>query len=119
MSRLSILKAVKKVKRSIESQIQNIETPHRGKYIITDAGRKALASGEKIDLEYLEKSDEFKAFHSVTTEGIADEPSVEKEESPMEVLASAYQKVNAALASQLMDEAQSGDGSKPLKKSQF
>lgn len=81
-----------------------IETPHRGKYKITDAGRKALASGEKIDLEYLEKSDEFKAFHSVTTEGIADEPSVEKEESPMEVLASAYQKVNAALASQLMDE---------------
>ena len=70
----------------------------------SDAGRKALASGEKIDLEYLEKSDEFKAFHSVTTEGIADEPSVEKEESPMEVLASAYQKVNAALASQLMDE---------------
>ncbi|MBO4418505.1 MAG: restriction endonuclease [Oscillospiraceae bacterium] len=81
-----------------------IETPHRGKYKITDAGRNALASGGKIDLEYLEKSDEFKAFHSVTTEGIADEPSVEKEESPMEVLASAYQKVNAALASQLMDE---------------
>lgn len=81
-----------------------IETPHRGKYKITDVGRKALASGEKIDLEYLEKSDEFKAFHSVTTEGIADGSSVEKEESPMEVLASAYQKVNAALASQLMDE---------------
>ena len=30
-----------------------IETPVRGRYRITEEGRKALASGEKIDLKYL------------------------------------------------------------------
>ena len=42
-----------------------IETPTRGKYRITDAGKKALLSGEKIDLAYLEKSDTFKEFFIV------------------------------------------------------
>ena len=30
-----------------------IETPVRGRYRITEEGKKALASGEKIDLKYL------------------------------------------------------------------
>ena len=33
-----------------------IETPVRGKYKITSEGKKALASGEEINLKYLEKS---------------------------------------------------------------
>lgn len=81
-----------------------IETPVRGKYRITDDGRKALASGAKIDLDYLEKSDDFKAFHR--SAGLDSETAqpVDTEESPMEVLEAAYQKVNATLANQLMDE---------------
>lgn len=39
-----------------------VETPQRGKYQITDAGRQALASGEKIDLAFLERSKNFKSF---------------------------------------------------------
>ncbi len=81
-----------------------VETPQRGKYRITDAGRKALDSGEKIDLEYLEKIEKFKEFHANPKQGAGGETSAEKEESPTETLEAAYQKVNAALASQLMDE---------------
>lgn len=81
-----------------------IETPSRGKYRITDAGKKALLSGEKIDLAYLEKSDVFKNFHQATTQHTNDDIIEEKDESPLEVLESAYSQVTATLASQLMDE---------------
>lgn len=81
-----------------------IETPFRGKYRITEAGKNALRSGEKIDLAYLEKSDEFKKFHTVTTSHSTDDVIEEKDESPIEVLEAAYSQVTAALASQLMDE---------------
>ena len=80
-----------------------IETPSRGRYCITDAGRQALISGEKIDLSYLEKSNAFKEFRSATTPCITDETE-EKAESPMEVLEASYSQVTATLASQLMDE---------------
>lgn len=81
-----------------------IETPLRGKYRITASGKTALQSGEKIDLAYLEKSDEFKDFHQATTHISTDTIIEEKDESPMEALDSAYSQVNATLASQLMDE---------------
>lgn len=80
-----------------------IETPQRGKYRITLEGTKALSSGEKIDLRYLEKFDSFKSFHRIDSNNTT---SIEedKDESPMEVLDSAYQQVISALASQIMDE---------------
>ena len=81
-----------------------VETPLRGKYRITDAGKQALASGVKIDLNYLEKSEGFRAFHSVTTSNTDVLTEEEKDESPMEVLDAAFQQVNTTLASQLMDE---------------
>ena len=84
-----------------------IETPTRGKYQITEAGKTALASGEKIDLKYLERSDKFKEFHKATTSNsteTTDEDNTESDESPMETLDAAFQQVNATLASQLMDE---------------
>lgn len=80
-----------------------IETPVRGKYRITESGLAALASGEKIDLKYLERNKSFKVFHNVT-KPITETVDEEKNESPMEVLDSAFQQVTATLASQLMDE---------------
>jgi restriction system protein len=80
-----------------------IETPVRGKYRITESGLAALASGEKIDLKYLERNKGFKDFHNVT-KPITETVDEEKNESPMEVLDSAFQQVTATLASQLMDE---------------
>lgn len=81
-----------------------IETPMRGRYRITEEGRQALASGEKIDLKYLERSEKFQSFHSAAAADEADPRGEESDESPMEVLDAAFQQVNAALAGQLMDE---------------
>lgn len=81
-----------------------IETPMRGKYHITKKGIRALASNEKIDLAYLEKSEEFKNFHNVTTQNTSIEIQDEKNETPLEILESAHKQYLSALASQLMDE---------------
>ena len=81
-----------------------IETPVRGKYRITAEGKKALASGEEINLKYLEKTERFRVFHNATAPTASDASEQERSESPMELLDAAYQQVNAALSSQLMDE---------------
>lgn len=81
-----------------------IETPMRGKYHITKEGICALNSNEKIDLAFLEKSEEFKNFHSVTTQNTSIEIQDEKNETPLEILESAHKQYLSALASQLMDE---------------
>lgn len=81
-----------------------IETPSRGKYRITDNGKKALISGEEINLKYLEKSEKFRAFHKTITPNVSGLVDEEKDESPMEILDAAFQQITAALASQLMDE---------------
>ena len=80
-----------------------IETPQRGKYRITTEGKKALSSGEEIDLKYLEKSEAFKAFHSISSYNEKGDTE-EKEESPIEILDDAFQQINIVLASQIMDE---------------
>lgn len=81
-----------------------IETPFRGKYRITEAGKKALASGKEIDLNYLEQSEKFREFHKTTAPGTFRFVDEEKEESPIETLDTAFQQIIATLASQLMDE---------------
>ena len=81
-----------------------IETPMRGKYHITEEVIRALASNEKIDIAYLEKSEEFKNFHNVTTQNTSIEIQNEKNETPLEILESAHKQYLSALASQLMDE---------------
>ncbi|MBQ7598437.1 MAG: restriction endonuclease [Clostridia bacterium] len=81
-----------------------IETPQRGKYRITSDGLSALNSGERIDLKYLERSEAFKAFHTISTENAHNDIEEEKNESPMEALDAAFQQVTSALSSQIMDE---------------
>lgn len=81
-----------------------IETPSRGKYRITDDGRTALASGEEINLKYLEKSEKFREFRKTITPDAPSLADEEKDESPMEMLDTAFRQITAALASQLMDE---------------
>lgn len=86
-----------------------IDTPSRGQYCITEEGQKALSSGEKIDLKYLERYESFTEFHSTSTNGSSssnggssDDESEEK--SPMEMLDDAFKKVNTTLAGELMSE---------------
>lgn len=91
-----------------------VSTPKRGFYQITKEGLNALASGESIDLAYLERYESFKKFHTVagkedkhfSSDNDIDNAIVtdEKDESPMEILDAAYKQVNNTLASELMDE---------------
>lgn len=81
-----------------------IETPSRGRYRITDDGKNALASGEEINLQFLERSEKFRAFHKSITPAVPGIVDEEKEESPVEILDAAFQQITATLASQLMDE---------------
>lgn len=81
-----------------------IETPSRGRYKITKEGLKAISSREKIDLKFLERYDKFKKFRKNAENSAVDIVDNEINESPMEILDSAFQKVNDSLASQLMDE---------------
>ena len=89
-----------------------IETPQRGQYRITKEGKKALSSGKKIDLKYLDQFEKFREFHRVKgldkenpkEEGEKSESQVDVNESPIEVLEDAFQQVNDKLANQLMYE---------------
>ena len=85
-----------------------IDTPTRGQYCITDEGRKALNSGNTIDLKYLEQYPSFTEFHtdSIEDNGKAANSDEEaaNEKSPMEALDDAFNKVNATLAGELMEE---------------
>ncbi len=87
-----------------------ISTPSKGHYCITEAGKTALASGDKIDLDYLDKFPSFQTFHSVANDGSSElagqmeQDKPEEEKTPMEILDAAYRKVNASLAEELMAE---------------
>lgn len=81
-----------------------VETPQRGNYRITIEGKKALNSGARIDLEYLAGYNTFKDFRSLSPEIDSESPHEEISESPSEILDSAYQKINSALAGQLMEK---------------
>lgn len=84
-----------------------ITTPSRGQYQITEEGLKALSSGVPIDLKYLDQYESFRQFHTVNTQG--DKPPVsagqqeEEEKTPTEIMNAAFDKVNASLASELMN----------------
>ncbi len=86
-----------------------IDTPVRGQYCITEEGKKAFASGEIIDLKYLERYPSFNEFHTTSASGQRDgsgggEMEDPEEKSPMEVLDDAFKKVHTTLAGELMTE---------------
>lgn len=91
--------------RTYLNKVGLIETPSRGHYRITDEGRKALASGEKVDLDYLKRYKAFDEFHH-PTKNKEDKAidNVSDDESPMEILDAAFKKVDDMLASELIDE---------------
>lgn len=84
-----------------------IETPTRGHYQITDEGQKALQSGETIDLNYLDRYESFRQFHTVNSNGgkqpVSTEQQDEEEKTPTEIMSAAFDKMNASLAGDLMD----------------
>lgn len=84
-----------------------IKTPTRGHYQITDEGLKALQSGETIDLNYLDRYESFRQFHTVNPisgeQPASEEQQEEEEKTPTEIMSAAFDKMNASLAGELMD----------------
>ncbi|MBQ3447588.1 MAG: restriction endonuclease [Synergistaceae bacterium] len=80
-----------------------VETPQRGNYRITSAGKAALMSGEHIDLAYLSR---YKSFRDFTAQppGNSEGSPEARDESPEEILDTAYRQVTDILAGQLMGE---------------
>ena len=86
-----------------------VETVARGQYTITAEGLKALQSGSTIDLDYLRQYDSFRKFQGGETlppqpPGHGPVPTPEEEKTPEEIMEDAFGKINASLASKLMDE---------------
>lgn len=82
-----------------------IDSPARAKYTLTSTGRDVIPHADEIDDEYLKRYPSFRQFISNTDEDIpAEVVKEEKEQSPEELLESSFKQVNAALASELMDE---------------
>ena len=84
-----------------------ISTPSRAHYCITEEGKKALASGETIDIDYLERYPSFQIFHGSQPgpqPGPKPNPGKPDDISPTEELDDAFKKVNASLAEELMTE---------------
>lgn len=84
-----------------------IKTPARGQYQITNEGKKALAANVPIDLKYLDQYEAFRKFHAVNPDGKKSSQHTsdqsEEEKTPTEIMNAAFDKVNASLASELMD----------------
>ena len=84
-----------------------ISTPTRGHYQITDEGLKALRSGVTIDLNYLDRYESFRQFHTVNPTGtkqiVSAEQQDDEEKTPTEIMNAAFNKMNASLAGELMD----------------
>ncbi|WNJ99930.1 restriction endonuclease [Thalassospiraceae bacterium LMO-JJ14] len=94
--------------KSYLKQAGLVRTTRRGYFIITDRGRAALADeSTTIDRSYLEQFDEYQEFQArtrdVSDEGSAVSEAPEIDATPDEVLRSAHRKINAALASELLD----------------
>lgn len=82
-----------------------LETPSRAKYRITDEGKSALRSGERIDLKYLERYEVFRKFHAnKTNDETSSAVSEEEEKTPLEILDDAFEQINSTVSDQLMTE---------------
>ncbi|AFY69577.1 restriction endonuclease [Thalassoporum mexicanum PCC 7367] len=83
-----------------------IEYTRRGYFAITPRGKKVLESGiAQIDNQFLAQFDEFQEFRTSKSEPDEPEiiPEVEDSNTPDEIMRSAHQQINKALASELID----------------
>lgn len=97
------------------SQAGLLDSPARGTYVITDAGRKVVAENpDKIDANYLKQFSDFKKFYSASDSSSSDAtgeetPSVvqttdQDDLTPDDRLEEAYKQINESLADELLGE---------------
>jgi restriction system protein len=98
--------------KSYMQQAGLLATPRRGSFQITDRGREVLKSPpERVDIKFLERYEEFAEFRkkhggdtTSSTSPIADPET----ETPEEALESAYAKMRASLAADILARVKSG-----------
>lgn len=88
-----------------------VVSPTRGQFVLSDLGKAAVSYGvEKIDLDYLMQFESFREFFGTSSTGTKAEKKTETpaEEpssmSPQELMDSAFMKINASLADDLLAE---------------
>lgn len=85
-------------------QAKVLESPKRGRFIITDRGRQLWSEGhDRIDVKILNRYPEFVEFHTAkpgTTSAL--EPNKDQDETPEESLQKAYQSIRTDLASEVL-----------------
>lgn len=82
-----------------------IESPSRGKHVLTEEGRKALPNADRIDNTYLLKYQSFSDFYKhEKIENSQMGMDVREEQSPAEIIESALKEMDDVLVDELMTE---------------
>lgn len=85
-----------------------LESPKRGKFYISDRGRKILAEGpERIDIKYLERFEEFQQFRQASNKNRTEKVTHTGDDetsstTPEETLEQAYQQLRDEVANELL-----------------
>lgn len=82
-----------------------VDRPARGKYQLTSLGRKVLEQAPPaIDNHYLSQFETFRQFIGENDDSSVPSASPDSGQSPQDTLDAAYQKINAALADDILSE---------------
>nr|WP_298059237.1 restriction endonuclease [uncultured Halomonas sp.] len=84
-----------------------LESPKRGRFYISDRGRKTLSeSPERIDIKYLQRFDEFQEFRQASSKNRTEKVTHSGDETatttPEETLEQAYQQLRDEVANELL-----------------
>ncbi|PAO30851.1 restriction endonuclease [Vibrio vulnificus] len=82
-----------------------LDSTRRGHFVITDLGKEALNSGEKINNQYLKCFDDFNTFtkqKNGDVEKVEVTDVVDNDATPDEIVRAAYKQINDALASEIL-----------------
>jgi len=89
--------------KSYLKQAGLIEAPSRGKYRITSRGAEALATGEPINMKFLERYEEYQAFRNRSRQGGEETGNAaEEERTPEELIEIGFNRIKDELAADLV-----------------
>lgn len=99
--------------RSYLKQAGLVKNIRRGVFQITDEGKRALESGEKINSAYLQRFENFQDFRSGTSKETPSPSQIDdlQMETPDELLRSGFEQINEALAGELLEKLRNGSPS--------
>jgi restriction system protein len=88
--------------KSYLKQAGLVRSPSRGIYQITDRGREALESADRIDMKFLEQYPEYLEFRSRSRPGKPEPPPTPTEETPEELIEQGYKQIRDDLGAEIL-----------------